>query len=70
MIKIKTLKARAIAAVNNEIARSKASGDLYDPQRALWELNDGKHPDETYEQALEAITEAEEQAEAEGGIEL
>ena len=43
----------------NEITRSRREDDLYDQQKVLWELNNGEHLDETYEQVLEVVENAE-----------
>ena len=47
---------RALRYVKDEIER----GDMYDRQRVVADMNDAKHPWETYEQIIDAIEHAEE----------
>lgn len=54
-----TLEQRALLAVTAEYQRAAREDDMYDQQRALSALDDGNHPDDTYEEALEAVIEAE-----------
>ena len=61
------LREKAERAFWNEVRRSEAEGDLYDPQKAMADLNDGSTD---YEAAMEMLNQIEVEAERDGRIQL